>query len=96
MERDETDRDAREAGKAAGIGGAEPRPAGTLTRLAFGAQVLDCVLLDVSRGGARVRLLSPAEVPETATLRFRDGEGRSVQRRWQRGAEVGFKVVGPA
>ena len=63
-------------------------------QLAFGASVLDCALLDTSRGGARVHLLAPAEVPEIATLRLRCGNSWTVQRRWQRGSEVGFKVVG--
>ena len=63
-------------------------------QLAFGGSVLDCALLDTSRGGARVHLLAPAEVPEIATLRLRCGASWTVQRRWQKGEEVGFKVVG--
>lgn len=65
-------------------------------QIAFGASVLDCALLDTSRGGARVHLLAHQEVPEIATLRIRSGESWTVQRRWQQGAEVGFKVVGEA
>lgn len=64
-------------------------------QLAFGGSVRDCALLDTSRGGARVHLLAPAEVPEIATLRL-GGESWTVQRRWQKGEEVGFKVVGDA
>lgn len=64
-------------------------------QLAFGGSVSDCALLDTSRGGARVHLLAPAEVPEIATLRL-GGESWTVQRRWQKGEEVGFKVVGDA
>jgi hypothetical protein len=62
-------------------------------QVAFGGAVLDCALLDTSRGGARVHLLAPAEVPETATLTLPGGDCWTVQRRWQRGEEVGFKVV---
>ena len=62
-------------------------------QIAFGGSVLDCALLDTSRGGARVHLLAPAEVPEIVTLRA-DGASWTVQRRWQKGQEVGFKVVG--
>jgi hypothetical protein len=62
-------------------------------QIAFGGSVLDCALLDTSRGGARVYLLAPAEVPEIVTLRA-DGESWTVQRRWQKGREAGFKVVG--
>jgi len=63
-------------------------------QVVFGATILDCALLDTSRGGARVHLLAPGEVPEIATLRLRCGASWTVQRRWQRDAEVGFKVVG--
>src|SRR5215217_1084657 len=63
-------------------------------QLVCGGSVFDCVLLDTSPTGARVHLLAAAEVPETATLRLGGGEAWSVQRRWQRGAEIGFKVVG--
>ena len=64
-------------------------------QIAFSGTVLDCALLETSRGGARIHLLAPAEVPEIVTLRL-GGESWSLQRRWQRGEEVGFKVVGSA
>ena len=63
-------------------------------QIAFGGVVLDCALLDASRGGAQVRLLEAAEVPETATLKLLGGETWTVRRQWQRGAQVGFKVIG--
>jgi hypothetical protein len=62
-------------------------------QLAFGASVLDCALLKASRGGARVHLLAPAQVPEIVTLRA-GGKSWSLHRRWQKGSEVGFKVAG--
>lgn len=62
-------------------------------QIAFGGSVLDCALLDTSRGGARIHLLAPAEVPEVVTLRL-GGESWTLERRWQNGQEVGFKVVG--
>ena len=62
-------------------------------QIAFGGVVLDCALLDASRGGAQVRLLEAAEVPEIATLRLAGGETWTVRRQWQRGAQVGFKVL---
>ncbi len=69
-------------------------PAAKPAQIAFGGFVLDCALLDASRGGAQVRLLVAAEVPEIATLRLPAGESWTVRRQWQRGAQVGFKVVG--
>ncbi len=67
-----------------------PKPA----QIAFGGSVLDCALLDASRGGARVFLLALAAVPEYATLRLRGGESWTVRRQWQQGAQAGFGVVG--
>ncbi len=63
-------------------------------QIVFGGSVLDCTLLDASRGGAQVRLSAGAEVPEIATLRLTGGESWTVRRQWQRGVHVGFKVVG--
>ncbi len=63
-------------------------------QIAFGASVLDCALLDTSRGGARVHLFRPAEVPEIATLRLPRGESWTVRRQWQQGAQIGFSVIG--
>ncbi len=63
-------------------------------QIAFGGSVLDCALLDASRGGAQVRLSEGAKVPEIATLRLAGGESWTVRRQWQRGVQVGFKVVG--
>ena len=61
-------------------------------QIAFGASVLDCALFDTTPNGVRVHLLAPADVPEIATLRA-GGESWTVQRRWQKGSEVGFKVI---
>lgn len=55
--------------------------------------VLDCVLLDLSPGGAQVFLVSRAEVPDFVTLWLPGGEERSVRRRWQQGSHIGFEVV---
>src|SRR5215210_5155945 len=56
--------------------------------------VLDCVLLDLSPGGAQVCLLARAELPDRATLWLPGGGSRPMRRRWQRGSRVGFKAVG--
>ncbi len=77
-------------------GGGGERRAIEAAQLAFGGSVLDCALLDASRGGARVFLLALAAVPEYAILRLRGGESWTVRRQWQQGAQVGFRVVGTA
>ena len=70
------------------------RRATEAAQVAFGGLVLDCALLDAPLGGVRVRLLEAAQVPEMATLRLPGGESWTVRRQWQRGAQVGFRVVG--
>ena len=69
-------------------------PAAKPAQIAFGGFVLDCALLDASRGGAQVHLWAAAEVPEIAALRLPGGESWTVRRQWQRGAQIVFKVVG--
>jgi len=58
--------------------------------------VLDCVLLDLSLGGAQVYLIAHAEVPDRVTLWLPGGESRAVRRCWQRGSHIGFEAVGDA
>ena len=73
-----------------GNNGAEPYPdAGVDARrsdwprmiktgqFAFGGAALDCALLDVSRGGALMRLSVPAEMPEITALGFQRRDARS-------------------
>ena len=56
--------------------------------------VLDCVLLDLSPGGAQVFLMARAELPDLVTLWLPGGESRSMRRCWQRGSHIGFEAVG--
>ena len=58
--------------------------------------VLDCVLLDLSPGGAQVYLIARAELPDRVTLWLPGGESLPVLRRWQRGSHIGFEAVGEA
>ena len=55
--------------------------------------VLDCVLLDLSEGGAHVFLLAHAELPDRVTLWLPSGEGRSIRCRWQQGSHIGLEAV---
>jgi hypothetical protein len=56
--------------------------------------VLECVLLDLSPGGAQVYLLAHAELPDLVALWLPGGESRPMRRRWQRGSHIGFEAVG--
>ena len=46
-------------------------------QFAFGGSVLDCALLDVPRGGARMHLLVSAALPEITALGFQRRDARS-------------------
>jgi PilZ domain-containing protein len=56
--------------------------------------VLECVLLDLSPGGAQVYLLAHAELPDLVALWLPGGESRPMRRRWQQGSHIGFEAVG--
>ena len=58
--------------------------------------VLDCVLLDLSPGGAQAYLIARAEVPERVVLWLPGGGSRPVRRAWQQGSHVGFEALGEA
>jgi PilZ domain len=58
--------------------------------------VLDCVLLDLSPGGAQIYLLARAELPDSVVLWLPGGESRPMRRRWQQGSHIGFEAMGDA
>lgn len=64
------------------------------TQLAFGGSVLDCVLLNISNGGAHLYFKATTDVPDLATLRLDNGEVRMVRRRWQESCHAGFEFGG--
>jgi hypothetical protein len=56
--------------------------------------VHDCVLLDLSPGGAQIYLVARAELPDLVTLLLPGGESRRMCRAWQRGSHIGLEAVG--
>ena len=58
--------------------------------------VLDCVLLDLSPGGAQVCVMGGAEPPDRAVLWLPTGESWPVRRAWRQGPLIGFEVMGDA
>ena len=55
--------------------------------------VLECVLLDLSPGGAQVYLLAHAVLPDLVALWLPGGESRPMRRRWQQGSHIGSEAV---
>ena len=61
-------------------------------QIVFGQTVVDCLVLNVSETGARLRTAAAVELPQLVTLRFRGGAVFPAVRRWARGSEIGFSL----
>ncbi len=59
-------------------------------KILFAGSVIDCVVQDVSVGGAKVRTPTPVAVPEKVVLQVLGGAAFSATRRWSRGLQIGF------
>ncbi len=62
-------------------------------QIMFGASVVDCVVVNISGGGARVRTGSVVPVPEHVVLRMNGGVMQPAQRRWTMGTLIGFQFT---
>lgn len=67
-------------------------------QVVFDGAGIDCIVENMSNGGARVRFGNPIPLPEVLALRFHDGTSHPVKRRWARGTVAGleFSGAGPA
>ncbi|HEY8610549.1 MAG TPA: PilZ domain-containing protein [Roseomonas sp.] len=65
-------------------------------QLVSGGASLNCVVLDLSRTGARIHLAAPSKLPEVVVLRLPDGALRNARRRWQRDADAGLEFFSVA
>ncbi len=63
-------------------------------RLIFQDTAFDCVVLNISTKGARVRTKVMVPVPEQAALSLCDGTIIPTLRRWARGTEIGLEFAG--
>lgn len=59
-------------------------------KIIFGNSVIDCVVLDVSTNGARVRTNAVVQVPSEVVLRFRGGAAYKARRLWTMGLQMGL------
>jgi len=59
-------------------------------KIAFGQSSFDCVVLDVSPGGARFRTHVVVPIPEIVILRFSGGSAYVARVQWARGMEFGL------
>lgn len=63
-------------------------------KIVFGQSAIDCLVVNVSETGVRLRTAAIMPVPERVTLEFSGGAVFSAVRRWARGMELGFSLEG--
>jgi hypothetical protein len=63
-------------------------------QLIFRDSVIDCVVLDISAEGARVRTAVVVQIPDRVTLKVRGGAVLPAVQRWARGTEIGLAFAG--
>ncbi len=56
---------------------------------------MSCQILDISEGGARIRPLDTAYLPEEFILKLRDGEVRRCELVWREGDVIGVRFFAP-
>ena len=56
--------------------------------------VFDCLVLDISPHGARVKFSIPVALPPQIMLRLAEGTTFPATRRWSKGTEVGLEFTG--
>ena len=62
--------------------------------ITYAGRVLDCVVRDISKRGARLRVLDASAVPDTFELLLKEtGESRPARVRWRRKDEVGVEFT---
>jgi hypothetical protein len=71
------------------------RPVVKTAVLVTGDAVVDCMVLDLSTSGARVRLCDAADIPEDVTLKLTGGSRYCATRRWADDREMGFSITEP-
>lgn len=62
-------------------------------QMVFGSSVIDCLVLNMSDTGARIRTASVVHVPEQITLQMRGGASFAASRVWTRGVEIGLALA---
>ncbi|MDE2200794.1 MAG: PilZ domain-containing protein [Rhodospirillales bacterium] len=64
-------------------------------KIRFGGSVVDCIVLNISSGGARIRTDAVVPVPDRVDLCLSGGATFAAVRRWTLGEQIGFQFIGP-
>jgi PilZ domain len=57
---------------------------------------MDCIVIDWSEGGARLRLVEPEKCPDAFTLFTKDGKTTECRVVWRQEANVGVEFLEPS
>jgi hypothetical protein len=63
-------------------------------QVVFDGTGIDCIVENMSKGGARIRFGSPVPLLEVLALRFHDGTSHPAKRRWAHGEVAGLEFSG--
>lgn len=63
-------------------------------QVVFEGAGVDCIVENMSKGGARVRFANPIALPAVLALRFNDGTSHPARRRWAHGEVAGLEFSG--
>ena len=64
-----------------------------IAKVVADAGVFDCIIVDLSSQGARIRFGAATALPEFVALRMADGTSFDAVRRWTRGEEAGLEFT---
>ncbi|MFC7739160.1 PilZ domain-containing protein [Roseomonas sp. GCM10028921] len=69
------------------------RPVHLKAQISTETATIDCVVVDLSEGGAQVDLAASISLPELVTLRTRSGGAYPARCRWTRGTRTGLEFT---
>ena len=64
-----------------------------MAKVMTGTSLYDCIIIDFSTKGARIRFGSATALPDAVSLQLPDGTSYDAIRRWTRGDEVGLEFL---
>ena len=64
-----------------------------MAKVMTGTSLYDCIIIDFSTKGARIRFGSATALPDAVSLKLPDGTSYDAIRRWTRGDEVGLEFL---
>jgi hypothetical protein len=58
-----------------------------------GRSTIDCVVVNLSEGGARLRVVTPLGIPDSFVLRLSDSQVYKASVAWRKASEIGVSLA---